>query len=51
MTKLKVVEAHVIEETKILDLFQKEFKANIDTFLQKKNVKKMMAEKDLNEFT
>lgn len=36
--RLKTVEAHVIEELKILELFQKEFKTNIESFIQKKKL-------------
>ena len=40
--KLKQVEAYLVEEGKTLEIFMKELRSNLDKFLKKKEVKKIL---------
>jgi hypothetical protein len=44
--KLRSIETHIAEEEKILNLFQREFKAAIDKTLKKKDLQRILADKE-----
>jgi hypothetical protein len=50
--KLKSMELYMLEDCKLQDLFMKEFKSNLERFLRKKEIRKLVQpEKEVNEFT